>query len=186
MNRLAYPLQAQGSDRPDYLVSLPSGTVGIEITKAVPTSIAWVNARRNEEDHEKPIMSERFLPGEPLRSKDEINLIAQGGNAGSAWASDAAERQFAEVMIHFALQKKEKFGKKGYAICNKNWLVIYKHWSLPGLNEARGAVYLSRKLSELNEPLPFEKIFVECSKTFWEFSGSSATCLKINDLWNGS
>jgi hypothetical protein len=184
--QLTYPLQARPGDRPDYVVAVPAGTIGIEVTEAVPTNWAWASARREKQNYEEPVMLERFTPGEALRTPEAIEEIAQGRNTGSIWEGNAVEEQFAEVMLHFSLEKKEAFGKTGFKTCDSNWLIIYKRWPLPGLNESLGAKHFSQRLLQLSEPLPFEKVFVECWKTFWEFSHGSVTSLQINDVWNDS
>lgn len=182
--QLTYPLQVRSGDRPDYLVSAPSGTIGIEVTEAVPTNWAWASARRRKQNYETFVMLERFTPGEARRTPEAIEQIAQGRKPGSTWVGNAIEQQFAEVMLHSSIEKKKAFGKPGFKTCSSNWLIIYKHWPLPSLDESLGAKHFSQRLMELREPLPFEKVFVECWKTFWEFSDGSVTSLEINDVWN--
>ena len=182
--QLTYPLQARPGDSPDYVVSVPGGTIGIEVTDAVPRDWARANACREEQGYEEPVMLERFTPGEALRTREEIEEIAQGKNTGSIWAGNSVEEQFAEVMLHFSLKKKEVFWKPDFKKYDSNWLIIYKDWPLPCLIEPLGAKYFSQRLSQLPKPLPFEKVFIECWKTFWEFSHGSFTPLQINDVWN--
>ena len=183
--KLAYPLEVCSGDRPDYTVSVPFGTIGIEVTEAIPRNWAWANAHREKRCHENEVMLERFAPGEALRGSVEIEKIAQGQKTGSIWEGDSVEQEYAGAMLHFALEKKNAFGKSGFKNCDCNWLVIYNQWPLPRLDEFIGATHFSRRLGNLDGPLPFNKVFVECSENFWEFSQGSITSFRINDIWEG-
>jgi len=61
---LAYPLKTEKPERPDFLLSLPSRQVGIEITEAVPPDWAWANASEKL-SYENMVFLQRFKPGKP-------------------------------------------------------------------------------------------------------------------------
>ena len=88
-------------------------------------------------------------------------------------------------MLHFSIEKKKKIEKPGFIACDENWLVIYDSWNAPGLNEAKAAQHFFQRLFTLPEPLPFQRIFVECEKTFWHFTDGGFSMSPINDLWKG-
>ena len=180
---LSYPLALTHRDRPDFFLVLPSRVVGIEITEAVPSNWAWALSKRDENDPEKPIMLERFAPGEAPRPRQEIEHIARGGGRGGIWPGDASEEDWAAAMLHFSIEKKRKVAKPGFVSCDENWLVIYDSWNAPGLDETKAAQRFFQRLLTVREPLRFQRIFVERKKTFWQFTDGGFWRSPINDLW---
>ena len=153
---VSYPLTLTHRDRPDFLLSLPSRAVGIEITEAVASNWAWADAKREENGYEKLVMLERFIPGEAPRSREEIDTIARGDSRGAIWPGNASEEDWADAMLNFSIEKKKKFEKPGFMVCAENWLIIYDSWNAPSLNEAKAAQYFFQRLVTLPEPLPFQ------------------------------
>lgn len=183
---LGYPLQIEKCERPDFLLSLPSRQVGIEITEAVPADWAWADARREKLNYDKLVFLQRFRPGEPQRSREEIDAIARGASRGDGWAGDAPEREWADVMLHFAHDKAATFVKPGYKQFKNNWLLIYDNWPLPAVDDPKAASYLAQRIASLDMPLPFDRIFVECEHSIWQFQTSSCVPAPIRDLWADS
>lgn len=178
-----YPLQIRHEDRPDIVLSMPTACIGIEITEAVPENWARVDALAERKGYDNLRYIERFQPGELRRSTNEINHIAIGKSKGSLWAGDSAEREWAEVMIYFSLKKIKNYANPNFRKFQKNWLVIYENWPLPAVEEDKAASLFHQRIVDLSGSLPFDKIFVEYPKTFWEFTLDSYSCNTINDLW---
>lgn len=185
-NLLGYPLKVEKRERPDFLLSLPSTQVGIEITEAVPPGWAWTAARGEKQNYDNAVFLQRFTPGEPKRSRAEIDAIASGSSRGDGWAGDAPEREWADAMLHFAHDKAAKFAKPGYEHFENNWLLIYDHWPLPAVDDPKAASYLAQRISRLETRLPFDRIFVECEHSIWQFGNSSFVSARIRDLWADS
>jgi hypothetical protein len=183
---LQYPLQIEKRERPDFLLSLPSSSIGIEMTEAVPPDWAWADARREKLSYEKLVFLQRFRPAEPRRSKQEIDDIARGASRGDGWAGDAPEREWADAMLHFADEKTDKFQKPGYEQFKTNWLLIYDNWPLPAVQDQKAAAFLAQRLASLDMPLPFDSIFVECENSIWQFRASGYVPQPIRDLWTDS
>jgi hypothetical protein len=157
--------------------------VGIELTEAVPPDWAWASAHRERENYDKAVSLQRFRPGEPRRSVAEIDSIARGAHFGDIWEGDAPEGEWAEVMTHFSLQKSERFSTPGFKRFESNWLLIYKNWPLPAVDEPEAAAHFSRRLCSLEEPLPFDRVFVECFRSIWQFRGTEHSAQALRDLW---
>lgn len=181
-----YPLRVKHQDRPDIVLSTPTFRIGIEVTEAVPENWARADALAQHKGYDNLRHMERFRPGEPRRSRDEIYRLALGQSRGSIWIGDSVEREWAEVMIYFSLKKTQDYENPGFRKFQKNWLVIYDNWPLPAVEEDKAASLFHQRLLNLSELLPFKKIFVECPKTFWEFKLNSYSCRAINDLWKES
>lgn len=178
-----YPLHLEKRERPDFLLRLPSTDIGIEITEAVPPDWAWADARREKLNYDNLIFLHRFRPGESQRSKKEIDEIACGATWGSGWAGDEPEREWADVMIHFSLQKAETFAKPGFDRFLGNWLFIYDNWPLPAVDAPKAASSFMERLCAQKAPLPFERIFVECKKSFWQFHVPKYEPQPLRDVW---
>lgn len=185
-NLLGYPLKVEKRERPDFLLSLPSTQVGIEITEAVPPDGAWTDARRETLNYDNLVFLQRFRPGEPKRSRAEIDAIASGSNGGDGWAGDAPERDWADAMLHIAHDKAATFAKPGYEHFENNWLLIYDNWPLPAVDDPKAASYLAQRITNLGTPLPFDRIFVECEHFIWQFGNFSCVSAPIRDLWADS
>lgn len=178
-----YPLRIEKRERPDFLLQLPSGDIGVEVTEAVPPDWAWVDARREKLNYENLVFLHRFRPGKPQRSKEAINRIAQGTTWGNGWDGDAPEREWAEVMLHFSLKKAEKLMKPGFERFTADWLLIYDNWPLPAIDNPKAASYFMERLCTLQAPLPFERIFVECKGSIWQFQVPKYMPQPIRDVW---
>lgn len=180
---LEFPLRLEKRERPDFLVSLPHEDVGIEVTEAVPADWARVAAHSQKQDGDDVAFLHRFRPGENLRSVDEVKRIATGASWGAAWAGDSPERDWAEAMVHFVMQKVKTFAKPGFGRFASNWLLIYDNWPLPDVDRASAAGYFMRRLLDLNQSLPFERIFVESGQSIWQLCAGELSSCPVRDLW---
>ena len=183
---LGFPLKLAKRERPDFLLSLPSKKVGIEITEATPSDWAWVDAQREKCNYDNLVPFQRFRPDEPRRSKEEIDVIARGEGHKDAWEGDSSDREWAHVMLHFAQNKAVKFAKPGYDQFDNNWLLICDNWPLPAVDVSNAAFYLSQHIDDLETPLPFDYIFVDCKHSIYQFGNRSRVSMAIRDLWKNS
>ncbi|MBM4273597.1 MAG: hypothetical protein FJ134_03920 [Deltaproteobacteria bacterium] len=182
-NLIQYPMRVEKREKPDFLISLPSTRIGIEVTEAVPPDWAWANARRENFIGSNLIFLQSFQPGGPRMSKMEVDNIASGANRGDGWVGDAPEKEWAEAMAYFSLQKADKFLKSEYERFDVNWLLIYDNWPLPAVEYLTGADYFLQWLGTLDTPLPFDSLFVECADSILHFKVPSYAPQPIRDLW---
>lgn len=180
---IEYPLRLEKRERPDFLLQLPSRNIGIEVTEAVPPGWAWADARRERLNHDSVVFLHHFKPGEAQRSSEEIDAIVRGESWGAPWVGDAPERQWAEVMAHFASQKAAVLAKPGYERFSADWLLIYDNWPLPAVKEPKAAAHFAARLAAMERRPPFERIFVECNKAIWQF-GPQCASRPIPALWS--
>ncbi len=181
-----YPLRVDPGDRPDFSLVLPKATIGVEVTEAVPTDLARADALQEHRDYDAVRFLQRFTPGEPPRSLEEVDEIARGNVSGEGWAGDSVEVEWADAMIYFSLAKAERFSRPGFRRHASNWLLIYDNWELPMLNEPKAAAFFQTKLIALDPPLPFDRIFVECERTIWQFAPPWHGSRAIVDVWGDS
>ena len=110
---LEFPLCVEPGERPDRVVTMPSGRVGIEITEAVPEDEARVTAYSEN----KGIDHNPFIPpyraSDSRRSRADIEKIAKGRVQNLPRMGDSDERDWVEAMLHIVARKAESFAKPG-------------------------------------------------------------------------
>ena len=176
-NLLEYPLRVEHPDRPDIVLSLPSGRTGIEITEAVPETEAGVE---DLSQREGIIPDFQYVPpyraGEPRRSADQKRDIATGRHPKLPHMGDSIECNWAEAMAYFTGRKAKKFTHPGFAKHRRNWLLIYDDWSpAPALDDHDLMKRLEGKLFSHDWKNPFDRVFILRLPNVWEFSGRTDT-----------
>lgn len=180
---IRYPLTVLKHERPDFLLSFPGTTVGVEITEAVPPDWARANAIRENLDDDDVIFLQHFDPDEPRRASKEIHKIARGLRHGDGWTGDAPERHWAKVMLHFTKKKAESLTKPGYEPLGTYWLIIYDNWPLPAVETGKASEYFANGLRALEDPFPFERVFVESDRSIWQFCSGARSSRPIPPIW---
>lgn len=158
--RLTFPLTVTHSDKPDFVLSMPSGTVGIEHTEAVPENVARGEFLREKGLGPEVYFTLRATPGEPRKSAAELREEIEADEPGSGWAGDSAEREWATAMAHFVIKKISKATAPDFARHPENWLMIYDNWPLPHIDFAKAASLLYPLLREIKAFATFDAIFV--------------------------
>lgn len=188
-NLLDYPLHVEHGDRPDIVLSLPSGRTGVEITEAVPKTEADVDALSQREGI---ILDFRYVPpyraGESRHSADQKRDIAAGRHPKLPHMGHSIECNWAEAMVYFTRVKARKFTRPGFTKHQRNWLVIYDDWSpAPWLDDHDLVKRLEGKLFGQDWKNPFDKVFFLRPPDVWEFSGrTDAVKHVIPDSWHAS
>lgn len=187
-NLLEFPLRVEPGDRPDLVLTMPSGQTGIEITEAVPRDKARVDAYSRH----KRIDGFRFIPPyrvtDPPRSQADIEKIARGQTQGPPQMGDSNVCGWVEAMLHFVSRKAVKFTKPGFATYSNNCLLIWDNWSGVSSRDERVATErLARQVFERDRRTPFDRVFVHRPGNIWEFSVNinSAVAVKhaIPETW---
>ena len=123
---LEFPLRVEPGERPDRVVTMPSGRVGIEITEAVPEDEARVTAYSEN----KGIDHFPFIPpyrvSDPRRSRAEVEQIAKGKTRILPRMGDCDVRDWVEAILHFVARKAESFAKPGFKKHPSNWLLVLR------------------------------------------------------------
>ncbi len=179
---LRYPLEVRKRERPDYVLNEAALFTGVEITEAVPPDWARVDVRRKEFG-EQAFLLHRFHPGEPNRSQAEIERIARGILPSDGWAGDSPEREWADAIFHTFRRKVEVATKPGFQLFDRNVVLIYDNWPLPGVEVSQAAAYLMKQVGAASLS-PFDAFFVECGREVWYFSANGYGSHPIPDLWD--
>ena len=164
---LRFPLCIERGDRPDLVLAMPSGRIGIEIVEAAPQDKARVDAYCEHKGIDDCRSIPRYRVGDPRRSLAEIEAIATGRARTLPIMGDALERDWADAMVHFIERKAAIFGKPGFAKYPQNWLLVYDNWCT-ALDETVATQRLElRVFAHRNNP--FSRVFVQRTGSFLEF-----------------
>ena len=171
-----YPLAVTPGDRPDLVLSSSSGRTGIEITEAVPTDKARVDALSEREGIDYVRYMPRYRAGENRRSAREIEDIARGRVPTYPHPGDSMVRDWVEAMLYFVGRKADRFARTGFAKYDRNWLLIYNNWGpTAGLDDQAAITALDRQLFNHDGSSPFDRIFILRSLVVvWGFSRGAA------------
>ena len=171
-DQLHFPLRVEPGDRPDLVLSLPTGRIGIELIEAVSTDQARVDAMVERDDSSGLRHIPRYRISDPPQSQAEIRALARGEARTLPRMGDSVERDWVDAMLHIIEGKRAAFLKPGFAEYPTNWLLVYDNWQpVSALEEEVATERLNRELSKRDWSNPFQKIFVLRPRTVWEVNG---------------
>ena len=111
---LHFPLRVEPGDRPDLVFSLPTGRIGIELTEAISTDQARVDAMIEREGPSDFRFLPRYRVSDAPRSQAEIRALAQGQARILPRMGDSVEDDWVEAMEHIVGRKATTFHKPGF------------------------------------------------------------------------
>lgn len=168
---LEFPLRVETGERPDLVLTTPSGRMGIEITVAIPRDRARVDACSEDKEIDGFHYIPRYRVTDAPRSQSEIGKIARGQIRPLPHMGNSIERNWVEAVFDRVERKIESFGKQGFGKYPDNWLLIYDNWSpAPRLNGHVAVECLGRRIFDLSERNPFCRVFLQEERHIWEFA----------------
>jgi hypothetical protein len=171
--QLSFPLTVAHSDKPDFLLTMSGGDVGIEHTEAVPENIAHADFLREKEGLGPEVyFTPHVVPGEPKKSADELRHEIKADEFGPGWSGDSPEREWAAVIAHYVKEKMQKAMANGFIRHSANWLIVYDNWPLPHVNHIKAVSYLMPLLTDMGAFFVFDAIFVHDDTQMCEFRGT--------------
>jgi hypothetical protein len=182
-----FPLELLHSDRPDFQLRTHGRSIGVECVEAVPFNEAK-RAKLREQGHgasihflqratvDDPVVGSRQMKAELLREVRRERGEDSGDEAddGDGWVGDSAEREWADVVLHFARQKMDVANNPGFQLHEENWLLIYDNWPLPHLNPRKAADLFLAHPEAQSILQRFSRVFVMDGSRIWEFSNRAA------------
>lgn len=172
VERFLFPLTLVHRDKPDFLLTMSDGDVGIEHTEAVPVNVARAQVMRERGLGSEVYFIPHVQPGEPRKEAEELRREIEADDAGGGWYGDSPEREWAEAIAHCVGEKLPKAMADGFARYAVNWLIIYDNWPLPMIDFTKAAPYLAQLLMEGGAYLVFDAIFVHDESNMCEFRPS--------------
>lgn len=169
---LEFPLALEHGDRPDFVLRLPSVTVGIEVTEAVPQNHARASVIRQSGVGKSVHFIKRARPGEEARSTESLRAEIELDWPGEPWVGNEPEREWADAMLHCSMSKVATAHKPGFTIHPFNWLLIYDNWPLPGHRHSDANALLATECVKAGVLATFQRIFVLDSKYACEVSAT--------------
>ncbi len=177
-----YPCEIVHEDRPDFVLNQSSHQCGIEVTEVVSPNAAAIDALREHQESEGPFFLQKHSPGEPKLKGKQLLAKALSDEPGDGWAGDSIEKEWVAAMQSRIHEKVATAGKDGFRLFQRNWLLMYDGWQLPGVNPENAAKLLC--YSTENESYgPFEYVFIESSSRIWVFGPNYFSSVSINELW---
>ena len=172
---LQFPVRVEPGDRPDLVLAGPKEQIGIELTEAISSDQAKVDAMVERARTSNFRFIPRYRISDPPRSQSEIRALARGDSQILPRMGDSVERDWVEAMLHIVAGKAVAFLKPGFTQHPTNWLLVYDNWQpVAGLDEQLATERLDRKLSGSEWNYPFQKVFVQRPRIIWQFSEGSA------------
>lgn len=168
---LGFPLRVEPGERPDLVVTMRSGRVGIEITEAVPEDGARVAAYSEHKGTNEFRFIPRYRVNDPRRSRAEVDEIARGKARILPRMGNSVERDWVEAMLYLVARKAESFAKPGFKEHPSNWLLVYDNWTgTAGLDEKMAMERLDEQIFAHAPKNPFDRVSVLRPRTLFEFA----------------
>lgn len=186
---LDFPLSVEHRDHtgnPDFLLSSPSFTVGVECVEAVAQSWYEIDVLREIAYPDALVFMQKFEPGKQTFTHEQRHAIASGEYAGPPWMGDEPERDWAAALEHFIDGKVRKLRQGNYAPLTRMWLLVQDEWSAPvyGSDELlEAAELLLPTLTSLFDAPSFEKIFVSSSPLLLTFDVTGLDVKPLENYW---
>lgn len=158
--RLCFPLVLTHGDKPDFVLSMPNGNVGIEHTEAVPENVARSQYLREKTLGPNIYFTPHATPGEPKRTADELCREIEADEPGDGWVGNSSAHEWAAAIAHCVKQKLPKATAAGFTRYSANWLMVYDNWPLPHIDFTEAASLLYPLMKGVNAFAVFDAVFV--------------------------
>lgn len=168
-SRLSFPLTLVHDDRPDFVLSMPGISIGIEHTEAVPENVARAQFLREKGAGPDVYFTPHATPGEPRKTSTALLQEIEADEDGDGWVGDGPDREWADAVVHFVKEKLAKATATGFKRFPQNWLLVYDNWPLPHVNWSLAAPRALSLLQALDAFTVFDAIFVMDGSQLCEF-----------------
>ena len=171
IERLLFPLTLTHRERPDFLLSMGDGDVGIEHTEAVPPEVVRADKLREKEGLGPDCFWIRpAIPGDPgNKTDDQLRQEILANEPPEPWVGDSVEREWADAMEFCVTRKTNRATAAGFGRYRSNWLIVYDNWPLPAVDYPQATSYLMPRLTTMNAFAVFDSIFVMNDSQMCEF-----------------
>jgi len=184
-SRLSFPTTLIHRDRPDFELSMPGGSIGVEHTEAVPENVARAQFLREKGAGPDVFFTPHATPGEPRKTAAELRQEIEVDEPGDGWGNDSAENEWAVAIAHFVKEKYSKATADGFLRYPENWLLVYDNWPLPNVDSTKAARFLYPLLKDEQAFEVFDAVFVMDSSQMCELR-DSPIIYPLADLGAGS
>jgi hypothetical protein len=157
--RLFFPLTLTHGDKPDFVLAMAHGDVGIEHTEAIPENVARAQFLHEKGAGPDVYFTPRAVPAEPRKATAELRREIEADEPGDGWVGDSAENEWAAAIASHVKEKLSKATANGFT-CYADNCVVNDNWPLPHVNWAKAAAILYPQLKELDTFAIFSAVFV--------------------------
>lgn len=160
VSALGFPLRLTKRERPDFLLEMPSGSVGIEHVEAIAPNAAHEVMLRNTRLGPDVYFPHPHRVGDPRNSRSELEERIASNGPAYPWIGDSVEVGWAEDMSLMLRRKVATARKGGFERFDVNWLLVYDNLTAPGLDhDVAMPKLLERLRSESPWPV-FDHVFL--------------------------
>jgi hypothetical protein len=188
-DRLSFPLQVVHSEKPDFILRMPTGQVGVECVEAVPTEHYEIEVLREKLYPDALNFGQRFQPGKENFTRAEWQAIAKGDLAGPPWMPSAAKKNWIAAIMQWVIAgKTAKLRKGNYSMNSTTWLLVQDEWPNPlhfYPERVRDAgEELLEVLTPLLTPPAFQAVFIASGDKLLCFQNDCLDVKDVRDLWS--
>lgn len=149
-------MRVERGERPDFVIRCSLGTVGVEVTQAVPAGLAKIRDIERRESIDRPRAYRQFKPGGGI-SAAEAKRSARSHDRNFSLPGEATiMTNWIEAMLWRIDRKQEGFT---YTPHDRNVLLIDDQWPAHELPEDAAFAHLEECLRDRSET--FDDIFVD-------------------------
>ena len=178
---LTYPLMIVHDDRPDFaLVSLDK-RIGVEHTEIVPENVARASFLRSKGLGPDAYFTPRATYGEKRKTAQELKDEFLRDEPGGGWFGNAPERETADAIVGFALEKTNSAKKDGYRTFDENWLLMYNNWPGPVVNLQESASLAHARLLAGGVFDQFDRVYVLGPSALVELTAAGVQSIELVD-----
>jgi hypothetical protein len=164
LSKLSYPTanSIEESERPDFILTMPDGQIGIEVTRATHQEQIRMQKLKHSQLSDCFVGIQPRPDGSPARSNEELKkdmLLPD-----SEW-KDAADvlSEWGEKIAAALILKRERCNQPGFRIFGRNWLLLFNEPGLSGtINDLEWATEFLRSVfaDPYANPRDFDLVFV--------------------------
>ena len=184
-NFCTYPLKLRHTDSPDFILSMNSQDIGIEVTEAVPPDYAKCCAIRDREYPGAQIDMSLFKWGsQPKKTEELRGILEREKLTGAGWEGYSVEDEWACFMDDAINTKLKKLNSGNYAQLEEYWISIYDNLPLPNVFAKRATTALYNKLKRSTGNVKtFSHVFIERGPIIIAITSGGVNHYVRNDLW---
>jgi hypothetical protein len=130
--KLGYPIpiSIENSERPDFILTVPNGQIGIEVTRATHQEQIRMQKLKRTQLSDCWVSVQPQPDGSPRRSDEELRNAMQPLN--SEWKDAETDfREWGEKVTASLASKRDRLNQSGFQIFDRNWLLLFNE---PGLS----------------------------------------------------
>ena len=176
-DELPLPVSLTKRERPDFLLTAGTHSVGIEATEAINRDYAAATMHPNARQPGSLVDPSLYKWGTAGRTREQI--AEEAGRTeltGDGWAGNSVEREFAAMVADIVRSKSAKL-RDGYDRFDCDSLLIYQNQTLPCLDIQGARRHAENAVAPLLGSSGFRNVYVDDGKRILELTATGSRIL---------